>query len=88
MDIPTGWTRTGNNIQRTFSTGDFARGVALVVAIGKLADAANHHPDILLTYPRVVVTLTTHDEGRVTDRDLRLATQIERYWAEQGATVG
>lgn len=80
MEVPSGWTGTGQTIQRTFRTGDFARGVALVVAIGRLADEADHHPDILLTYPTVVVTLTTHDEGRVTERDLRLAAQIDRVW--------
>lgn len=80
MDIPPGWTETGRTLQRTFPTGDFARGVSLVVAIGRLADEADHHPDVLLTYPTVVVTLTTHDEGGVTERDLRLAAQIGRVW--------
>jgi len=83
MDIPTGWTGTGKTIQRTFRTGDFARGVSLVVAIGQLADAADHHPDVLLTYPTVLVTLTTHDAGGVTERDLRLAAQIDRVWQER-----
>jgi len=88
MDIPAGWTGIDAAIQRTFRTGNFARGVSLVVAIGKLADEADHHPDILLTYPAVVVTLTTHDEGRVTERDLRLAAQIDRLWAERFAAPG
>jgi pterin-4a-carbinolamine dehydratase len=83
VNVPTGWTEIGLTIQRTFGTGDFARGVSLVVAIGKLADEADHHPDILLTYPTVAVTLMTHDEGRVTERDLRLATQINRVWEER-----
>ena len=83
MDIPTGWPGTGKTIQRTFRTGDFARGVSLVVAIGQLADAADHHPDVLLTYPTVLVTLTTHDAGGVTERDLRLAAQIDRVWQER-----
>ena len=56
---------------------------AAVAAIGRFADAADPHPDILLTYPTVVVALMTHDEGRVTERDLRLAAQIDRLWAER-----
>jgi 4a-hydroxytetrahydrobiopterin dehydratase len=87
MDIPTAWESRGDTIERTYRTGDFDRGVALVVGIGRLADAAGHHPDILLTYPAVKVTLTTHDAGnRVTDRDLRLAEQIDRLWEESFAS--
>jgi 4a-hydroxytetrahydrobiopterin dehydratase len=88
VDIPTGWAETGKTIQRTFRTGSFHDGVTLVVAIGQLADAADHHPDILLTYPTVVVTLMTHDEGRVTERDLRLAAQIDRVWQERFPASG
>ena len=83
MDVPSGWAEAGKTIQRTFGTGDFNAGVSFVVAIGRLADAADHHPDILLTYPRVVVTLTTHDAGRVTEKDLRLAAEINRVWDER-----
>lgn len=86
MDNPSGWETAGNTIERTFQTGDFDRGVALVVGIGKLADAADHHPDVLLTYRAVKVMLTTHDAGRVTDRDLRLADQIDRLWEESFAS--
>ncbi len=85
MDIPDGWTRSGETIERTFQTGNFDRGVSLVVGIGKLADAANHHPDIHLSYPHVKIVLTTHDEGKVTDRDARLARQIDRLWEESFA---
>lgn len=82
MDIPTGWTETGKTIQRIFPTGTFRDGVAFVVAIGRVADAVDHHPDILLTYPDVAVTLMSHDVGEVTDRDLQLAAQINRLWEE------
>jgi pterin-4a-carbinolamine dehydratase len=60
----------------TFRTGSFARGVELVVRIGELADAANHHPDIALSYPSVTVRMVTHDAGGLTDRDIALARQI------------
>ncbi len=82
MDIPGGWETKGSTIERTFQTGDFDRGVSLVVGIGKLADAADHHPDILLTYREVKVVLTTHDAGKVTERDARLASRIDRLWEE------
>jgi 4a-hydroxytetrahydrobiopterin dehydratase len=54
----------------------FAAGVALVDAIRKLADAANHHPDVDLRYDGVTVRLKTYGEGGLTERDIALARQI------------
>jgi 4a-hydroxytetrahydrobiopterin dehydratase len=59
-----------------FRTGSFAAGVTLVEAIGALADAANHHPDVDLRYPAVTVRLVTHDVGGLSGRDVALARQI------------
>jgi 4a-hydroxytetrahydrobiopterin dehydratase len=59
-----------------FRTGSFATGVALVDAIGRLAGAANHHPDIDLRYAGVTVRLFTHDVGGLSQRDVELARQI------------
>jgi 4a-hydroxytetrahydrobiopterin dehydratase len=59
-----------------FRTGSFATGVALVNAIGQLAGAANHHPDIDLRYAGVTVRLFTHDVGGLSERDVELARQI------------
>lgn len=80
---PAGWQPTDKTIHRTFRTKSFVRGVDFVTAIRDLAEAAGHHPDIILTYPAVIVTLTTHDEGRVTDKDIALATAIGRVWDER-----
>ena len=70
-----------------FRTGSFAAGVALVDAIGKLADAANHHPDVDLRYHGVTVRLRTHDEGGLTERDVALARQISDAARELGVPV-
>jgi 4a-hydroxytetrahydrobiopterin dehydratase len=59
-----------------FRTGSFSAGVALVDAISRLADAANHHPDVDLRYASVAVRLTTHDVGGLSERDVELARQI------------
>ncbi|MBO9556176.1 VOC family protein [Cellulomonas sp.] len=61
-----------------FRTGSFATGVALVDAIGELADAMNHHPDVDLRYGGVTVRLISHDVGGLSDRDVRLARQISQ----------
>ena len=70
-----------------FRTGSFAAGVALVDAIGKLADAANHHPDVDLRYHGVTVRMRTHDEGGLTERDVALAGQITDAARELGVPV-
>lgn len=59
-----------------YRTGSFAVGLALVLAIGELAGAANHHPNIDLRPELVAVRLSSHDIGGLTERDLRLARQI------------
>ena len=70
-----------------FATGSFRAGVALVDAIGALADAANHHPDVDLRYPSVVVWLSTHDVGGLSSRDVELARQISAAARELGVTA-
>jgi 4a-hydroxytetrahydrobiopterin dehydratase len=59
-----------------FRTGSFARGVVLAETIGRVADAANHHPDLDLRYGGVVVRLWSHDVDGLSDRDVALAREI------------
>lgn len=75
------WTHRGDTIQATFPTGDFATGLRLVNLIGESAEDANHHPDVTLTYPEVTVTLSSHDVGGVTTRDISLARVIDEHAA-------
>jgi len=77
------WSHEGGHIVRTFETGEWVRGQMLACAIGFVAEAAGHHPDLLLSYPRVRVMLTTHDEGGITDKDFDLAERIEALAALQ-----
>ena len=62
--------------QTLYRTGSFTAGVELVDAIGELADAADHHPDVDLRYGSVTVRLTSHDVGGLSRRDVALARQI------------
>ncbi len=64
-------------LRKTFECKDFADGLTLVNQIGALAELAQHHPDLLLRYHSVAVTLTTHDAGGLTARDLALAAAID-----------
>ena len=70
------WRVLTNVAHARFRTKSFAKGVALVDAIGALADAANHHPDIDLRYGSVTVRLTTHSVGGLSELDVALARQI------------
>lgn len=78
------WRQILGRIKARFRTGDFATGLALVNMIGEAAEAANHHPDITLTYTDVIVALRSHDLHGITDRDIDLARQISRRAAEVG----
>jgi 4a-hydroxytetrahydrobiopterin dehydratase len=72
------WRVLFDGAKTYFVTGSFATGVELVEVIGRLADAANHHPDVDLRYPGVLVGLFTHEVNGISDRDVALAQQISR----------
>ena len=71
-----GWAQVGDTIETEVGAASFADAVALVVRIGFLAEAADHHPDIDLRWRTVRIALTSHDAGGLTDRDFSLARQI------------
>ena len=71
------WRYEEGHLARTFETGGWQRTLLLANAIGYLGEAAWHHPDLLLTYPRLKVMLTTHDAGGVTEKDFALALRVE-----------
>ena len=75
-DLP-GWTRDGRTITKTFDRGSFNGAISFVNTLSELAVRADHHPDIDIRYRQVKVTLTTHDAGGLTDRDVALARQVE-----------
>lgn len=71
-----GWTRTGNQITRTFTLPSFPAALAYASAVGHLAERADHHPDIQIQYRKVTLTLSTHSAGGLTEKDFDLATEI------------
>ena len=82
------WTWRDDAIHAHLETGDFATGLRLVNLIGEAAEAMNHHPDLDLRYPHLDVTLSSHDVGGVTDRDVKLARTISEYAAGEGVGSG
>ena len=72
-----GWWFEGGMIRRNYKTDGWPTTLMLVNAIGFLSEAAYHHPDLTVTWGRVVVKLSTHSAGGITDKDFSLARQIE-----------
>ena len=73
-----GWRRDGEAITKTFSFATFRDAIGFVNRIAAVAEAADHHPDILIRYRRVTLTYSTHSEGGLTDKDLAGAREAER----------
>lgn len=73
-----GWASHGDSIERVFQFADFVEAMKFVNQIGAAAEAANHHPDILINYNKVTLTLLSHDSGGVTGRDLGMAEKINQ----------
>ncbi len=71
-----GWGYLDGRLRSEFQTLNFANGVNFVNQIAEIADELNHHPDILLTYPKVAIEIYTHDVGGITNFDFELARRI------------
>ena len=87
------WQLNDGWICRSYNTGGWRATLMLVNAVGHLAEAAFHHPDIELSYAVLKVKLRTHSAGGVTDKDFELAKKIEalilwRPGSENGALEG
>lgn len=72
------WTRRGDDIARTFQFKDFPAAMKFVNAVAELAEAAWHHPDIDIRWNKVMLALTTHDAGGLTQKDFDLARQFDQ----------
>jgi 4a-hydroxytetrahydrobiopterin dehydratase len=73
-----GWKQRGKTIQRTFKFDDFVAAVKFVNQVAKLAEKAWHHPDIDICWNQVTLTLSTHSEGGLTEKDFELAKKGNR----------
>ncbi len=77
-DLP-GWEVRDGLLTKTFTVKSFAHAALFIGAIGQLAEAVNHHPDLNLHgYNKLTVSLSTHSAGGLTEKDFDLATQIEK----------
>ncbi|MGH8012228.1 MAG: 4a-hydroxytetrahydrobiopterin dehydratase [Candidatus Binataceae bacterium] len=77
-----GWQYQNNAISKLFRFKEFMDGIRFINQVAAIAEAADHHPDMLVNYTRVTFTCSTHSEGGVTEKDLRLANDIERAYGK------
>lgn len=71
-----GWGFEGGALRRQYKFKDFIESMTFVLKVAFLAEQADHHPDITINYSRVSLSLSTHSEGGVTEKDFALAKQI------------
>jgi 4a-hydroxytetrahydrobiopterin dehydratase len=72
-ELPERWERDGDEIVRVYEFDDYLDGVAFAASVGEVAEEEFHHPTIEIRYGEVEVRLTSHEEGGITEKDVRLA---------------
>ena len=78
-----GWEFKDNAIAKLYRFKEFLDGIRFVDKVAEMAEAADHHPDILINYTRVTFKCATHSDGGVTAKDVALARGIEAAFAER-----
>lgn len=83
------WRHAGGALARVYRTKDWRSTLLAAGAAAHLAEAAWHHPELVLNYPSLEVRLNTHSAGGVTDKDFELARKIEAVigWRPQGGAL-
>jgi 4a-hydroxytetrahydrobiopterin dehydratase len=72
-----GWEKKGNEIVKVYKNKNFVESIGFVNKVAILAEKADHHPDILIQYKNVTLTLSTHSQGGLTGKDFKLAGEID-----------
>jgi 4a-hydroxytetrahydrobiopterin dehydratase len=78
MKTLAGWSLQGDEIRKQYTFKNFPEAIAFVNRVAPGAEAADHHPDILINYKRVTLTYSTHSEGGLTDKDFAGAAMADR----------
>lgn len=72
------WTAVNGEITRTYLFADFKASMAFVNRVAEYAERVGHHPDVLIRYNKVTLTVSTHDAGGITQKDFDLALESEK----------
>lgn len=71
------WSELNGAIQRTFQFNDFVEAMRFVNRVAEAAESDQHHPDILIRWNKVTLTLSTHDASGITEKDFALAKKVD-----------
>src|ERR1700733_12686454 len=71
-----GWTVSDGQLTRTVTRKDFRDALLFLNAVGFLAERANHHPDVQVSWNKVTLNLISHSAGGLTEKDFALAREI------------
>ncbi len=80
LAIRPGWRRDGDALVREYTFASFPDAIAFTTRLAFDAEAADHHPDITVSYKKVTVRWSTHSAHGITDKDLSGATQADRAY--------
>jgi len=72
------WSLNGQEIEKDFEFNTFQESIDFVNKVAELAEKHQHHPDIVISYNFVKLTLTTHSEKTLTEKDFTLAAEIDK----------
>ena len=81
LDVLPGWTCSGDALRREFVFADFVQAFAFMTRVALVAEKHDHHPEWSNVYNRVSITLTTHDAGGLTAKDVALARAADAAYA-------
>lgn len=71
------WQFNSDGIEKKFQFKNFTEALGFIVKVGVISEKMNHHPELFNVYNKVNIRLTTHDVGGVTDKDFKLASEID-----------
>ncbi len=73
-----GWAIAGGKLHKEFRFGDFTQAFGFMAGVALIAEAMGHHPEWSNVYNKVVIDLTTHEAGGISDLDFDFARRVER----------
>ena len=80
-----GWAFKDDAISKLYRFKEFMDGIKFLNRVAEMAEAADHHPDVKINYTRITFSCSTHDQGGVTEKDFKLAAQIEEAFQAYAA---
>lgn len=75
-----GWEVESVQLRKVFEFETYVKGLLFVLALGFFSEKKDHHPDILVTWKKVMVSFTTHSEGGITEKDVAMAKICEELY--------